>query len=139
MEVMYGKSISYWYRRREDGTGPSFHPLGGRSILYRKDLVEAWLENLRVTGFDDPKYAEIVEKRRKAKAKRLKASASSIRKPIEFEPPRGIPLIHRGTCIQTSERPHVFRFLPNANRKADQMEHSAAQCAKAWLLSHQTA
>lgn len=74
MEKRYGRSKTYWYLRRKDGTGPKFLPLGARTTLYREDIVEAWLNDRLVQGFDDPKYRAIAATR---KAKRAEAKKTS--------------------------------------------------------------
>lgn len=75
MEKRYGRSKTYWYLRRKDGTGPMFLPLGARTILYREDIVEAWLNDRLVQGFDDPKYRAIAATRKAKRAEAKKASS----------------------------------------------------------------
>lgn len=81
MEERYGLSTTYWYLRRDDGTGPPFQSMGARTILYRLDLVEAWFAEREVYGFDDPKYKEIVALRKAKKAKKAEAKQSSAKAP----------------------------------------------------------
>lgn len=69
MVERFGMSIPFWYRRRRDDDGPPFVPIGGRSLLYRLDLVEAWFDQHLVTGFGDPKYKEIALRRAAKKTK----------------------------------------------------------------------
>lgn len=69
MVERFGMSIPFWYRRRRDDDGPPFVPIGGRSLLYRMDLVEAWFDQHLVTGFGDPKYKEIALRRAAKKTK----------------------------------------------------------------------
>ena len=52
-----GKSEAWAERSRWDGSGPPFVKIG-RSVMYRVEDVEAWLEsNLRTCSSDDDRRA----------------------------------------------------------------------------------
>jgi len=76
MVQKYGFSTTYWYLRRDDGTGPMFVPCGTRSILYRQDLVDEWFNSQLVSGLRDPKCIAL-KKRNKAAREAAKAGSKA--------------------------------------------------------------
>jgi predicted DNA-binding transcriptional regulator AlpA len=110
----FGRSIPFWYRKRKSRTGPPFFPIGGKSILYRLDLVEAWFEQHLVTGFDDPKYKELAASHR--------ASGTKSQRDRKVQGAQGRETVHPLDGSKDlganrpipSARPKVFRFLPQA-------------------------
>lgn len=107
----FGLSKSYWYRRRKTNTGPAFVPAGGRKILYRLDIVQAWFDAQFVQGFDDPHYLTLKEKHR--------VTNKNKRNTFESKPKKGIVSVIRGEVSVVrnpvgpapATRPKIFRFL----------------------------
>lgn len=50
VQEIYGLSTDLLRRLRHEGGGPPFSRIGYRTVIYRLDDIEAWLEENRVTG-----------------------------------------------------------------------------------------
>jgi len=130
MEVRYGRSKSYWYDHRREGTGPPFTPFGTRTILYRLDQVDAWIAELEVKGFSDPKYIELRRARaaRRAKAKR---TASKVTKVHKESPSFGLAGLRLRQLRSGATAPQIGRFHKQESSRRDSGLRPSGQVAQA--------